>query len=153
MYGGSLVGSTLDSTRPWVITFCIGIFVVMVPLIAVQRQAPKDNSDLLDQLFAPAVRKWVVPVIQFLLLFFVVHFVLFLVQSHVAGPEIVNGRYVLSSHGRIVRVITYSDYLRLKAGELRLFATGWMVFYFIATAYWCVPRSKRERQLAKRANG
>jgi hypothetical protein len=39
-------------------------------------------------------------------------------------------------------MLTKSEYLRLKAGELRLFATGWIFFYFVPTAYWWFPRQQ-----------
>jgi hypothetical protein len=57
-----------------------------------------------------------------------------------ASPEIINGEYVLNNHGHIVRTLTRSEYLRLKAAELRLFATGWIFFYFVPTMYWWFPR-------------
>jgi len=69
------------------------------------------------------------------------HFIVFLVQSRMASPEIINGQYVLNNHGQIVRVLTSSDYMRLKAWELRLFATGWMCFYFVPTMCWWFPRN------------
>ena len=85
--------------------------------------------------FARGMPKWVVPSAKLLALFFAVHFVLFLVQSHAAVPEVRNGEYVLNDHGRIVRTLAQSEYFTLKGGELRLFATGWLFFYFVLTAY------------------
>ena len=58
-----------------------------------------------------------------------------------ASPEIINGQYVLNNHGQIVRVLTRYEYLRLKGAELRLFASGWMFFYFVPTMYWWFPRN------------
>jgi hypothetical protein len=72
----------------------------------------------------------------------VIHFIVFLWQSHAASPEIKDGNYVLNNHGHILRMLTKSEYLRLKAGELRLFATGWIFFYFVPTAYWWFPRQQ-----------
>ena len=146
IYRGSFVGLTMDSSRPWIIILSVGVFAVIVPLIAVERASSNDSNDLWRQVFAAPVPQWVTPASYFLVLFAVAHFVLFLVQSHAAGPAIVNGQYVLSSHGRTVKVITDSDYLRLKAAELRLFASGWMLFYFIATVYWFFNRSSHKRR-------
>ncbi|HET6218792.1 MAG TPA: hypothetical protein VFE27_17350 [Acidobacteriaceae bacterium] len=85
--------------------------------------------------------KWVVPGIKLLGLFFVVHFALFLTQSHASAPKIKNGEYVLDDHGKIVKTLTQSEFYEVKGAELRLFATGWMFFYFVPTAYWWFPRT------------
>ncbi len=86
--------------------------------------------------------KWVVPTIKLFGLFFLVHFIVFLVQSHAAAPAIQDGQYVLDNHGRVVKVLTASEYLSLKGAELRLFATGWMFFYFVPVVYWWFPRNR-----------
>jgi hypothetical protein len=86
--------------------------------------------------------KWVAPTLQLVMAFFVIHFVVFLLQSHAASPEIKDGSYVLNDHGRIVRVLTQTEYLRLKGGELRLFATGWICFYLVPTFYWWFGRKQ-----------
>jgi len=84
---------------------------------------------------------WVVPTFKLLGVFFAIHFVLFLIQSHAASPKIKNGEYILDNHGQIVKVLTEREYFRLKGAELRLFATGWMFFYFVPAAYWWFPRN------------
>jgi hypothetical protein len=59
--------------------------------------------------------------------------------SHAASPEIINGEYVLNSHGKIGH-ISERHYLILKGWELRLFASGWIVFYFAIMMHWWYPR-------------
>jgi len=75
-----------------------------------------------------------------LFLLFITVFLAFLALSHASSPEIVNGEYVLNSHGKIVRYISEREYLALKGWELRLFASGWMVFYYALIMYWWFPR-------------
>ena len=87
--------------------------------------------------------KWIVPTIKLLGLFFLFHFILFLVQSHAASPQIRDGQYVLDSHGQIVKALTQSEYFKLKSAELRMFAAGWVFFYFVPTAYWWFSRSRQ----------
>jgi hypothetical protein len=94
--------------------------------------------------FARGLPRWVVPSIKLLGLFFAVHFVLFLAQNHASAPEIKNGEYVLNDHGKIVKTLTRSEFYKLKGAELRLFAAGWMFFYFVPTAYWWFPRTEQE---------
>jgi hypothetical protein len=66
---------------------------------------------------------------------------LFLRLSHFASPQIHGGDYVLNDHGRIVAVLTKTEYLVLKGWELRSFASGWMLAYFFLTMYWWFPRN------------
>jgi hypothetical protein len=94
--------------------------------------------------FARGMPKWVVRSIKLLALFFAVHLVLFVTQSHASVPEIRNGEYVLNDHGKIVKTLTQSEFYKLKGAELRLFATEWMFFYFVPTAYWWFPRTEQE---------
>ena len=76
---------------------------------------------------------------KILFLLFVVVFFSFLALSHAAMPDIINGQYVLNSHGKIVGEITERQYLFLKGWELRLFASGWILAYFTAMMDWWFP--------------
>jgi hypothetical protein len=84
--------------------------------------------------------RWVLRSTQILFLIFVGFFLAFMVSSREAAPEIANGEYVLSDHGKIVRYISEKEYFLLKASKLRLFASGWMVFYYPLTMLWWFPR-------------
>jgi hypothetical protein len=77
---------------------------------------------------------------QVLFLLFVAVFFSFLALSHTASPDIINGEYVLNSHGKIVGHISERHYLFLKGWELRLFASGWILAYFTAMMNWWFPR-------------
>jgi hypothetical protein len=56
------------------------------------------------------------------------------------APEIINGEYVLNSHGKIVGHISERDYLLLKGWEVRLFASGWILFCYALMMHWWFPR-------------
>ena len=43
-----------------------------------------------------------------------------------------------------MKTLTQAEFYKLKGAELRLFATGWMFFYFVPTAYWWFSRTKHE---------
>jgi hypothetical protein len=139
VYVASFMGTTMDSLFKWAVFLHVGVFVLLLPMHAVEYSSIR-NSKFFWDAFSKGLPKWTVRSIQLLGLFFAVHFVLFLVQSHAASPEIKNGEYVLNNHGQIVRVLTESEYRWLKGSELRLFATGWMFFYFVPTMYWWFPK-------------
>jgi hypothetical protein len=143
IYIASYRGATMDGIARWAIVLHIGIFVLLLPMYAVEYSAIRQRT-FFSKGFARGMPGWVVPGIRWLALFFTVHFVLFLTQSHASAPEIKNGEFVLNDHGKIVKTLTRSEFYKLKGGELRLFATGWMFFYFVPTAYWWFPRTEQE---------
>jgi hypothetical protein len=139
IYIASFNGSTLDDLFRWAIFLHIGVFMLLLAMYAADYSAFKSRVFFWKE-FGRGMPKWVVPTIKWLGAFFVIHFIVFLWQSHAASPEMKDGNYVLNNHGHILRMLTKSEYLRLKAGELRLFATGWIFFYFVPTAYWWFRR-------------
>ena len=64
----------------------IGIFVLLLPMYVVNYSTLRQRTFLWKG-FARGIPRWVVPSIKLLALFFAVHFVLFLTQSHVSSPE------------------------------------------------------------------
>jgi hypothetical protein len=140
VYLGSYVGLSMDSLAQRAIILHVGVFLLLLPMFALEWRGLNERTFFWKG-FAETMPKWVVPAINVIGLFCMAHFVVFLVQSRMASPEIINGQYVLNNHGQIVRVLTRYEYLRLKGAELRLFASGWMFFYFVPTMYWWFPRN------------
>ncbi|HEY6445780.1 MAG TPA: hypothetical protein VIY53_04915 [Acidobacteriaceae bacterium] len=138
-YLASFFGVTLESSFKYAFVLHIGFFALLSPMFATERSGIRDRSFFWSG-FAQGQPDWAVPTIKALGLFLAINFALFLIQSHAASPEIRDGQYVLNDHGAILRTITKLEYLRLKGSELRLFASGWMFFYFVPTAYWWFPR-------------
>ncbi len=58
----------------------------------------------------------------------VLNFVLFLVLSRGGSPHQINGRFVLSNHGRTMRELTEQEYHRYQAYVVRGFSGHWMLF-------------------------
>ena len=141
-YVGSYIGMSMESMFPWSFVLHVGVFILLLPMYGIDYSVVKDRTFFWKG-FAQGMPRSVVPGIRVLGLFFAVHFVLFLIRSHAAAPEIKNGEYVLNKHGQIVKVLTQSEYISLKGAELRLFATGWIFFYFVPTMYWWFPRLRQ----------
>src|SRR5579862_7910142 len=110
VYVASYLGATMDSLSRWAFVLHIGVFITLVPMYAVEYSSIKDRTFSWAG-FAQGVPRWVVRSIKLLGLFFIFHFVWFLVQSHAASPELKNGGFVLNNHGQIVKVLTQSEYL------------------------------------------
>ena len=133
IFVASFFGLTMDKLGARAFLLHLGIFGLAIPLIAVERWSKGVNP------FRGKPR-WVIRSMQILFLLFIVIFFTFLALSRAASPEIINGEYVLNSHGKIVGYISERDYLFLKGWELRLFASGWIVVYYALMMQWWFPR-------------
>jgi hypothetical protein len=139
---GSFFGLTLDKMEKWPFVLHGGIFLLFLPMVTIEYPAIKANVFFWKE-FERGKPRWLHSAIYASFVLFVIIFVLFAVLSRVASPEIQNGQYVLNDHGNIIRVLSETEYLRLKGWELRMFASGWMCFYVPITAYWWYPRTRR----------
>jgi len=92
----SFFGLTMDKLGAKAILLHLGIFALFIPLVLVERWSKGGDP------FRGKPR-WVVRSMQIFFLFVTV-FLAFLALSHAASPEIVNGEYVLNSHGENSRV-------------------------------------------------
>jgi hypothetical protein len=123
IYFASLAGHSLDAMHFWPFALHLGIFALMIPMCVIEYPSMKQRTFYWKE-FAEGKPAWIVPTIKGLGIFCLAHFVLFLVLSHAASPEIVNGQFALNDQGIIRKILTGHEYLRLKGDELRLFATG-----------------------------
>jgi hypothetical protein len=142
IFFASFLGLTLDKLGARAFLLHLGVFVFMVPLIAVERAGRKGQTPWRRTEPYQGKPRWAVQSIQILGLLCIGIFVAFLIMSHGAAPEIKDGEYVLNSHGTIVGYITEREYRFLKGWELRLFASGWMFFYYVAIVSWWFPRKE-----------
>lgn len=137
IYLVSFLGATMDRIAGQAIALHVGVFVILLSTFATQYE---------DRPFWRGYRikppRLVAQIMTALGVFFALHFVLFLLQSHGAAPAIKDGEYILNNHGHIIGVISQVEFIKLKAAELRLFATLWMFFYFVPTAYWWLPHAR-----------
>ena len=141
-YFASYFGASMDSLWHWALPLHLGIFALYLPVVVLERSSMKGNIFFWEG-FKVGRPSWTRSAITAVALLFVLHFVFFLIVSHAAAPEIKDGDYVLNNHGRIVKVLTYPQYLFLKGAELRIFATGWMFFYFTLVMYWWFPKVRQ----------
>ena len=70
--------------------------------------------------------------------YFVLNMILLFVAFKGGSPEVVNGAYQLSDHGRLIRYITPYEYLQSLTLELRFFSSGWLAGYAAVLTYLTV---------------
>ncbi len=74
----------------------------------------------------------------------IAHAVWFAAHSGFVVPEIVDGRYVIDDHGRIIKELTEDQYFSLRGAALRMTMTIVAVLYFLPTSYWFLRSRKTE---------
>jgi hypothetical protein len=67
--------------------------------------------------------------------YFVLTFILFLIHVRGGSPEIVNGVYQLTNHGKLIQNLSAAEYERAINHELRFFSAGWALMFSVAFAY------------------
>lgn len=87
--------------------------------------------------------RWAVPFVKLLWLIVIAHFIWFFVETHGGIPVIQDGEWILDSHGRVVKVLTQTEYVTLKGEELRVFAIMLIASYLVPMMYWWFPRNHR----------
>jgi hypothetical protein len=141
-YVDSFTRAIHDNSR-WLVMLAIGALALQIAIYALEYPASKDRNFFWKG-FTRGMPSWVAPCIKVFWLITVAHFVWFFVQTGAGVPIIKDGQYVLSNRGRILKVISQTDYLRLKEGELRMFAALMISCYLVPTIYWWFPRTNQQ---------
>jgi hypothetical protein len=121
----ALVGIDASYYIPWIWVLHGGIFLALLP-IAEKSIQPNVQWPL---------PRWSKILLGGLLVYVIVSLVLFLRST--GTPDIWNGRYVLHSHGHLIRELSDREYHLERASMLRGFSALWMVFYLFPTLdFW-----------------
>ena len=136
----SLAGVDVSQRIPFVWLLHVGIFVVFVPFVLSSRKVLGAKPSLSGM--RALVPNWVFIAGATISAYALLNFVLFIVATQGGNPAILDGRYVLQSHGHLIREITQSEYVAFRANELRGFSGHWLMFYFVPFAYFMF--AKRE---------
>lgn len=134
----ALSGIDVVARVPAVWLLHLGIFVVFFPFVISMRKTlgPKPSFAHIRAAFPP----WIVMLGCALLAYTVVNFILFMAATEGGNPSIEHGKYVLMSHGRLIRELTLPEYTHFWANQARGFSGHWLAFYFIPAAYFLFRR-------------
>jgi len=140
-YSESLSGTTIDERWQWMAVLVAGAVVLQIPMFFLERA---ELRTFFWKGLAQGVPTWAVNCIKLAWLVALAHLVWFFLASHRAVPLIKDGQFVLSSRGRIVKVLTQQEYLMLRAYELREFAALMIACYLTPLMYWWFPRNRQQ---------
>jgi len=138
----SLYGINLQAVFPPIFLLHIIIFVVWIPSILKLNNIKKEYkiqhgkypriSVLNLNKFLPNTPKAVFMASIFFGIYAGINFYIFMMIGEGGGPNIIDGVYVLSNHGDIIREISFLEYQKFQANEIRGFSGLWMAFYVVA---------------------
>lgn len=134
-YVASFFGTTVDEMLPWAVIPVLGFMVLFVPIYFLEYPASRRWSWSFKG-WARDMPNWVVRCFWLLQLIAIAHFAWSAAQNGLGVPEIVDGQYVLDSSGRILKVLTRTEYLKLRQGMERALATIMISLYFVPMMYW-----------------
>ena len=114
----ALLGHDVFSRHPEALLLHVGIFLVVVPLVFVERR----RRTRLETTLRERAPRAIAMTAAALAVYAIVNFVIFIATGYEGGPEIRDGRTVLLSHGRFVRELTLAQYVAARANEARGFS-------------------------------
>lgn len=128
---------------PFVWLLHVGIFVVFVPAVYIMKRVDNGKGIFFHEAvkFAPV---WMKILCGVCFLYAAVNFFSFASMTKDGSPDIISGNYVISNHGRIVRVISHDEYEKYRSYEVRGFSGHWMIFYFFSATV-LVSQWKKEK--------
>jgi hypothetical protein len=139
----SFFGAPVDGLLQWGLLLAPVAGALIVPIRALEHRSSTVPTHSWRG-FAHGMPRWFGPVANLLAIVAVAHLTWCFVQNGPGVPAIVNGEYVLDSRGRILKALTQSEYLALKAIELRVLATLVLSVYFVPMTYWCFQRNHQD---------
>ncbi len=89
------------------------------------------------------VPSWAVLVVLATIAYVLVNTVVCAGVSGEGNANMLDGQYVLTSHGRVLAHISERDYHLHRATELRLFSGLWLVSFLVSTVYFFLWREDR----------
>ena len=141
-YVNSFLATPTESMFSWSIVLFAGIFANIVAVYAVEW--PRlDGLRLTRGQLMRDMPRWVNWWEIALAIMLVAHFLWMVREAGLGVPAIVDGQYVVESRGRILEVITESDYIHLKCIEFRIGAVLFLAIYFSLTMYWWFHKSRK----------
>jgi hypothetical protein len=136
---------------PYLWLLHLGIFVVFIPAGSVQIQHGNKKPFRWRDVFGglPAWMRWM---LVSMIIYAPVNALAFAIVCGSGGPsKEPDGTYAMTSHGRILRMLTADEYHRASGYEFRFMSSWWIMFYSISVAL-LLSALKRQKALANPPN-
>lgn len=130
----ALSGIDVSAYLPSIWLLHIGVFVIFVPFVFSSRKYLGVKPGFAE--IRASFPDWVIVMGIAIFAYAIINFFLFMVATEWGSPSIRNGKYILHSHGKLIRELTQAEYSSFKANEVRGFSGHWLIFYFVPFAYF-----------------
>lgn len=124
----------VSSRFPYVWSLHVGMFLVWIPFILFERKRFRTQRMELGEIMS-GLPTWASVFVAVVFAYSILNFFL---RAHLSGggnADIVDGRYVLSSHAHILAHLTENEYHLHRSFEVRMFSGLWFTFYLIPCVY------------------
>lgn len=135
----------VEPLRPLAGLTFIGLFLVFAPLILLGSRAERRNAAAWTKTMRYAPR-WLNGALFVLFLYAAFNFFTMLNANSSASPTVKDGKYVLTSHGAVVRELSASEYAQAVAYDMRLWTGHPLMFYAAACGYLLAMKRELEQE-------
>ena len=139
----ALFGVDVSAKIPFIWLLHVGIFVVFIPFVLSSRKVLGESPTFAE--IRTAFPAWVLVLGGVIFAYAVINFLLFAFATEGGGPSIRDGKFILQSHGRLIREISPTEYAAFKANQVRGFSGHWLVFYYVPFAFFAFGKRMRSR--------
>ena len=134
----ALLGVNVLAKVPYLWLLHAGVFAVSIPAAISSRKIFGANPSF--SAIRAVFPAWVVALGAVVFTYTLLNFSLFVLATDGGSPSMQNGKFVLQSHGRFIRELSFAQYTAFKANEVRGISGHWLVFYFISFVYFMCRR-------------
>lgn len=131
----SLIGRLVDTIFPLMVPLVIGGLALAVCMLDSEHSSTGKWTYSWRQI-TQGMPRWANRCYVSLQLIAAAHFVWTAFRYGLGAPAIINGEYVLDSRGRILRVLSQTEYMTLRGIGLRTVAAIMVCLYFVPLTYW-----------------
>jgi len=115
---------------PGIFLLHIGIFILILPVIFF-----KDRDKKVSNKSEEEKAGWITYLAVIFIIYMVFNFFFTIFYLKEGGePQIINGKFLLQSHGKIIKELTQREYYAQLRYNIRLFSGHWMFFYMFITS-------------------
>ena len=130
----ALMGIDVQAKVPYVWLLHGGALLVFIPFVfLISKALPRRPSMAQMRAVFP---DWALLLMAAATVYVAINFFLFLQTGQGGTPELVDGKFVLQVRGNVLKELSESDYVRLRANQVRGFSGHWLLFYFAPLMYF-----------------
>ena len=113
------------------LAFHLLAFLLFLPILPVMSRLKKAIPT--GQVLLKILPKWVLVVAVALGIYASIGFIYFMMTSQGGNADVVNGKYVLQDHGRVIRTLTEAEYIKSRVSLARMMSGHLLPGYFAIT--------------------